>query len=173
MKFLSLMGVAALASASMAVPAFAQTLTPVGPTLSASGPALLNTTSCTLTLPVTATGTGSTGTAANGTNTGAGACPTIKINLNPPDAPATFVLSAYNPTGGAAGLGSATGTISNVIVRAGAGSPPPQACPTGNGLTFTVENRAGGGVRITFPTTTVGPCTLRATLDAPGFTLNP
>lgn len=169
MKLRSLMAIAAFASASMAAPTFAQTLTPLGPTLPATGPALLNTFACTLTLQVTATGTGSTGTAEDGSNTGTAPCPLIAVNPTPPDTAATFVLSGYNPTGGAAGLGSASGLISNVVVRVG-GSV---ACPVGNNLAFTVENLAGGGVRITFPTTTVGTCTLRASLDAAGFTLNP
>ena len=164
MKFRSLMGVAALASASMAMPAFAQKLSPVGTGGPAIGPASLNGSPCVLTLQVIATGTGSTGNAGPGTNTGPTPCPLITI-----DPGATFALSAWNPSGGAAGLGSANGSLSNLVVKVNNN----QACPTGTGLSFTVENIAGGGVRIIFPTTLLGSCSLNANLVASGFTLNP
>ncbi|MHA4839002.1 hypothetical protein [Sphingopyxis sp. MSC1_008] len=163
MKYYALIGVAAFAATNMAVPAYAQTLSPTGVVTPASGFAALNGNPCTLTLDVEATGSGSGGNAGPGSNTGSGICPLITI-----DSGATFTLSNWNSTGGDDGIGSADGSLSNLVVRVNG----TQSCPTGNGLGFTVENTLAGDVRIVFPVTMLGTCQVEADLNA-AFTLNP
>lgn len=164
MKKLALMSMAALATMSLSAPAFAQQLTPVAPGI-ASGNATLNGNLCTLTIPLNPT-TSSSGTTGAGTNTGAGICPLITIDSG---AGYSITPGTYNPTGGAAGLGSASGTMTGLVVRVNG----TQACPTGS-VNVNVENTTTPGtVLIQVPLQSVGSCTVSANLRAATYTLVP
>lgn len=158
MKSLALIGVAALATAGVATPAFAQHVTPANTSFSATGAARLTkgatVLNCTLTLNgATGADVGGNratgGTISGGTNTGAGNCPFLTV-----DGGGTFTIDTYTATGG-------TGSLYNLVVRL-AGTP---ICSDAGPLPFTIINNGSGASTIQFNSPVDPDCTVLANLS--------
>lgn len=147
-----MIGIAALGMLA-ASPAFAQHVAPTSTAFSATGSASLNGLGCVLTLNANTNSTGTGGTITGGTNTGPSICPAITI-----DSGGTYTVDSYNP----AGNGSASATLSGLVVRVGGAVACTQVSP----LAFTITNDGSGGATITL-SGSVGVCTVSANLATP------
>ena len=177
MKKLTLSCVAALAMATATTPAFAQHVSPANTTMDFVGPAQLDRTplslSCDLTLNITTGpdvgGAGAAGGTINyGTNTaGNPLCPLVTVDATTPAA--TFTIDSFTSGGGAAGLGSGTGSVYNLQVSVNSN---PQ-CSDAGPLPFTIENTSATTARIYFDTDVAGvgspDCHVIAELDGPAI----
>lgn len=152
MKRLMTFGAATLALLA-ASPAFAQHVAPSGTTFAATGPASLNGLPCTLTLNADTNSTGTGGTVLGGSNTGPSICPFITI-----DSGATYTVDSYDPTGN----GSASATLSGLVVRVGGSVACVQSAP----LAFSITNDGAGGSTIDL-TGAVGGCSVSASIATP------
>lgn len=149
MKWLATISAAALALGASA-PAFAQHIAPPSTSFTAAGAATLNSNNCVLTLSANSNAAGTGGTVTGGTNTGPGICPLITI-----DNGATYTINTYNSSGN----GSATATLTGLVVRVGGAVFCTQTTPLG----FTITNDGSGGASLAL-SGTIAACSVSANL---------